>query len=198
MNALRFSVACTLFLAMTLLVGCSEETPMTPNTAAELASDGVDQKGAGEAGPALMQGNNTVPIHMEVWNTIEIVPPYDDPDITHAIFEGGGNSHPFGPFELFSESVIDNSVYPFLQVTTYVFTFRNGDELHANSAGEGEADAFGNPIFYGDITFSGGTGRFSDATGTGTYSGTADIAAGTGHFEIDGQISGFGQRMHQE
>jgi len=197
MNALRFSVACTLFLAMALLVGCSEETPMAPNTAAELASDGVDQKGAGEAGPALMQGNNTVPIHMEVFNTIQIVS--EIPPITHAIFEGGGNSHPFGPFELYSESWIDGSNYPtFLQVATYVFTYRNGDELHANSAGTGEADAFGNPFFDGNITFSGGTGRFSNATGSGTYAGTADIAAGTGHFEIDGQISGFGRRRHQE
>jgi hypothetical protein len=197
MNTLRFSVACTLFFAIALLVGCSEETPMTPNTAAELASDGVDQKGVGEAGPALMQGNNTVPIHMEVFNTIEIVGPPPPPAL-HAIFEGYGNSHPFGPFDLYSTSEIIVVVIPNEQTADYVFTFRNGDELHANSVGTAIEDPPGIAVFHGDITFSGGTGRFSNATGTGTYAGTADPAAGTGHFLIDGHISGFGRRMHQE
>ena len=197
MNALRFAVICTLLFAMALLVGCSEEVPMIPITAAELGSDGVDQKGAGEAGPALLQGNNTVPIHMEVFNTIEIVEPLPPPAL-HAIFEGYGNSNPFGPFDLYSTSEIIVIVYPNVQTADYVFTFRNGDELHASSVGTAIEDPPGIAVFHGDITFSGGTGRFSNATGTGTYAGTAEPAVGTGHFLIDGQISGFGRRMHQE
>ena len=198
MNAPRISVICTLLLAMALLVGCSEKKPITPNTGAELGTDGVDQKGAGEAIPAMLNGNNTVGFHMKVRNTIEVVPPYDDPTILHAIFEGGGGSHPFGPFELYSTSVVDFNFFPFHQVTTYVFTYKNGDELHANSVGNGITDPVGNPVFSGDITFTGGTGLFNSASGSGTYAGTADIAAGTGQFDIDGQIWGFGVRTHQE
>jgi hypothetical protein len=198
MNAQRISVIFALLFAMAFLVGCSEEGPMTPNTGAELGLDGVDQKGAGEAIPAMLNGNNTVGIHMEIWNTIEVVPPDDDPTILHAIFEGGGRSHPFGPFELYSTSVVDYNFYPYHQESTMVFTFRNGDELHGNAVGTGITDPNGNPIFNGDITFTGGTGLFNSASGSGTYAGTADIAAATGQFDIDGQIWGFGVRTHQE
>ena len=186
MKTLRIPMICALVLAMTLLMGCSEEGPTTPN--ADVV--GADQKRVEDAG-VLKSGNNTVPFHMKVRNTIEIVPPFPPPTI-NAIFEGDGKSNPFGQFQLYSTSQIDVTVYPFNQVTTYVFTYRNGDELHANSVGTGTEDASGNAVFSGTITFAGGTGIFSNATGSGTYAGTADTVAGVGQFEIDGEISGFG------
>ena len=193
MNALRISVIYTLLFAMAFLVGCSEEGPMTPSTVISLERVGEDQNGVEEFSTTLLKGNNTVPFHMKVRNTIEIVPPFTS---LNAIFEGEGKSRPFGPFEIYATSQIDDSVYPFDQVTQYVFTYMNGHELHANSVGTGIVDPTGNPIFSGNITFTGGTGNFSNANGTGTYSGTADIAAGTGQFEIDGVISGFGWKVN--
>ena len=188
MKPLRIPMICALILAMTLFWGCSEEGPMTPNADADLA--GADQQRAEDAG-VLKSGNNTVPFHMKVRNTIEVVPPFPPPTI-NAIFGGVGKSNPFGPFELHSTSQIDVTVYPFNQVTNYVFTYRNGDELHANSAGIATEDPDGTVVFSGSITFTGGTGMFSNATGSGTYAGTANTAVGEGQFEIDGDISGFG------
>ena len=191
MNALRISVIYTLLFAMAFLVGCSDEGPMTPNTVAKQSVVGAGQQGTEDASAALLKGNNTVPFHMKVRNTIEIVPPYAPP-IMNAIFEGEGKSRPFGPYVLYSTSQIDVTVYPLAQVTQYVFTFMNGHGLHANSVGTAIEDPPGYPIFSGDITFTGGTGVFSNANGTGTYSGTADTFTGTGQFDIDGVISGFG------
>lgn len=191
MNAQRISVICILLLVMAFWAGCSNEGPMTPNNVAQQSVVVSDQKGTEDSSVSLMKDNNTVPFHMKVWNTIELVPPFPPP-IINAIFEGEGKSRPFGPFELYSTSQIDVTVYPFDQITQYVFTFMNGHELHANSVGTGIEDPPGYPIFSGNITFTGGTGFFSNASGTGTYSGTADSEAGTGQFEIHGEISGFG------
>jgi hypothetical protein len=93
---------------------------------------------------------------------------------------------------MYATSQIDVTVFPFNQVTEYVFTFSNGDELHGSSVGIGIEDPPGTVVFSGDFTIAGGTGRFTNATGNGTYAGSADTFAGIGHFTIDGVISGFG------
>jgi hypothetical protein len=191
MNASRISLICTLILAIAFLVGCSQDGPMTPGTTASLDAVGQDQNGAGEASATLQKVNNTVPFKMKVRNTIELVPPFPPP-IINAIFEGAGKSRPFGPFELYSTSQIDVTVFPFGQTAEYVFTFMNGYELYASSAGTSIEDPPGIAVFSGNITFTGGTGFFSNASGSGTYAGTADVGTGLGQFEIDGVISGFG------
>jgi hypothetical protein len=195
MNAQRISVICTLLFAMAFWVGCSEEGPMTPNNVAQKSVVGSDQKGTEEASASLMKANNTVPFHMKVRNTIELVPPFPPP-IINAIFEGEGKSRPFGPFELYSTSQIDVTVFPFDQTSEYVFTFMNGYELYASSAGTSVEDPPGIAVFSGNITFTGGTGIFSNASGSGTYEGTADVAAEVGQFEIEGEISGFGGQVN--
>jgi len=134
---------------------------------------------------------NTVPFHAKVQNTIQIVGP-PPPPILNAIFPGVGKSRPFGQFDLLATSQIDITVFPFHQVTQYVLTFRNGDELHFTSVGTGIEDPPGSTVFSGDFTVIGGTGHFTNATGGGTYAGTADVAAGIGQFDMDGVIVGFG------
>lgn len=164
---------------------------MTPGTTVPLDAVGEDQNGVGEASANLQKGNNTVPFKMKVRNTLELVPPFPPP-ITNAIFQGEGKSRPFGPFEFYSTSQIDVTVYPFDQTAEYVFTFMNGHELYASSAGTGIEDPPGIVVFSGNITFTGGTGIFINASGSGTYAGSADVATGLGQFEIDGVISRFG------
>lgn len=150
---------------------------------------GVDNQRAPEHAVQLSQA--AVPFHMSVMNTIEIVPP-PPPPVINAVFPGSGKSKPFGPFEMHATSQIDVTVFPFAQTTQYVFTFRNGDELYATSVGIGIEDPPGTAAFNGEFTITGGTGHFANASGTATYAGTADTFAGTGQFEIDGVISGFG------
>ena len=168
-----------LLFAVMALFGCRDDSVV-----------GVDQQGAAMAvdQPSAL---NTVPFHVKVQNTIEIVGP-PPPPILNAIFPGTGKSSPFGAFENVATSQIDVTVYPLIQVTQYVFTFRNGDELYMNSVGIATEDPPGSTQFSGDFTITGGTGHFSNATGGGTYAGTADLIAATGQYEMDGVILGFG------
>ena len=172
-------VCLVMLIAVLALAGCQGEGVVS-----------VDQQVVEEAS-VVLAGNNTVPFHMKVQNTIELVPPFPPP-VINAIFPGVGKTSPFGPCEMVATSQINITVFPFDQVTQYVFTFRNGDELYANSVGIGIEDPPGVAVFTGDITFTGGTGLFSNATGSGTYSGSADTAAGVGQFDINGTLSGFG------
>jgi len=47
----------------------------------------------------------------------------------------------------------------------------------------------GNVSFEGEYTFSGGTGRFSGASGSGTYAGTANLPAAMGQVTFSGTVS---------
>jgi hypothetical protein len=73
------------------------------------------------------------------------------------------------------------------QVGTFTITAANGDTLDVIMEGTVTPGSDGVVTFGGDITFSGGTGRFSDATGSGAYSGGAGPS--TGFFSIHGAIS---------
>jgi len=168
-----------MLMAVFALAGCQGENAV-----------GVDQQVV-EGFSVAAAANNTVPFHMKVKNTIELVPPFPPP-VINAIFPGVGKTSPFGPCEMVANSQIDITVFPFDQVTQYVFTFRNGHELYANSVGIGIEDPPGTAVFTGSITFTGGTGHFSNATGSGSYSGSANTFAGVGQFDIDGTLSGFG------
>lgn len=177
MNTLRLSTSLALVFALAIVSSCADEGSIAPTGTVAPTDDQV------KSGP--------VPFHFQVYNTIEIVPPPPPPTI-NAIFEGHGKSHPFGPFTMYSTSQIDVTVYPFHQETEYVFTYRNGDQLFGTSVGESIEDPPGSAAFWGTVEFTGGTGRFLNASGTGTYEGSADAEAGFGQFTMDGTIEGFG------
>jgi hypothetical protein len=66
----------------------------------------------------------------------------------------------------------------------------NGDELRALFSGTGEIDlATGDVEFGGVENYSGGTGRFADASGQSTLEGTASQATNTGFYVTAGRIS---------
>ena len=181
----------TVLLTGVLLAGCSDEGPVSPNSKAELSLGQVGLQGRDEVDSALPTSNNTVRFHMKGVNTIQAVPPFPPP-VINAIFEGPGKSRPFGPFVVYATSQIDITVYPNDQTTDYVFTFMMGDELHATAVGTSIEGAPGTAIFQGDMTFVGGTGIFKNASGNGTYAGSAVLADLMGQTEYDGVISGFG------
>jgi len=181
MHALRITMILTLIAASTFLIGCSGESPVAP----------ADEGGAA----AGILKSNTVAFHAKVRNTIQVLPPFPPPTI-HAIFEGEGKSRPFGPFVLYATSQVDVTVYPFVQTTDYTLTFRNGDQLFATSVGTSTEDPPGTAQFQGEFTWVGGTGIFANATGGGSYGGSADTNAGTGMWSMDGDISGFGGPGH--
>lgn len=63
------------------------------------------------------------------------------------------------------------------------FTAANGDVLLASSVGS-SVPGFPEVSFQGTITFSGGSGRFANATGQATIAGSADLVRNTAQFEI--------------
>lgn len=70
-----------------------------------------------------------------------------------------------------------------------VLSAANGDELEFDfSGGSTPPDPEWNITFSGIWTITGGTGRFRDAEGGGTYSGTANLLAGEGELSQVGAL----------
>jgi hypothetical protein len=64
----------------------------------------------------------------------------------------------------------------------------NGDELTHTTIGDVMGTGPGQVAFSGWMTFVGGTGRFSAASGSATFSGTADLITSTGAFSFEGTV----------
>lgn len=71
-------------------------------------------------------------------------------------------------------------------VVTY--TAANGDVLNAMNEGTSVRNATG-VSFSATVTFTGGTGRFANATGQAHAYGTADFRANTSDYELEGTIA---------
>jgi glutamate dehydrogenase/leucine dehydrogenase len=66
----------------------------------------------------------------------------------------------------------------------------NGDELRWTYEGTGSLpDEDGDSTLTGTFVISGGTGRFSDATGSGTFQGTGNAVTGAASLSYRGTIS---------
>jgi hypothetical protein len=65
----------------------------------------------------------------------------------------------------------------------------NGDVLHALFGGTALTDG---TLDFEFVTFSGGTGRFENATGSADAQGFSNAADGTGEFSFEGMISSVG------
>lgn len=86
-----------------------------------------------------------------------------------------------------------------MPTSAYTYTFSNGKlSLIAQNGDELRADYSGNlspsatpPVFVlnGTYRITGGTGRFANASGTGTVGGLENLATGQGQFELKGSIS---------
>ncbi len=71
---------------------------------------------------------------------------------------------------------------------TTVYTAANGDQLF--SEWSGTSTSIGPDVtFSGPATFSGGTGRFVNASGSAFISGTASFVTNTGQFTQEGRLS---------
>lgn len=74
-----------------------------------------------------------------------------------------------------------------------IFTAANGDQLFDAFEGHVLAPTAPNIFpFEGTFTFTGGTGRFGGATGSGTFTGEFDGSSGRSHIVKDGVISSLG------
>ena len=68
-------------------------------------------------------------------------------------------------------------------------TAANGDALVHTTTGSVTPLEPPEVAFSGPMTFTGGTGRFAGASGSATFSGTANLATNTGAFSFEGTVA---------
>lgn len=73
---------------------------------------------------------------------------------------------------------------------TTVYTAANGDMLNVSFVGPAQINLeTGEARFIGTETFEGGTGRFTNATGSAALDGRASVFTNVGSFTINGEIA---------
>lgn len=73
---------------------------------------------------------------------------------------------------------------------TTTYTAANGDQLVASWTGTGTFDAATLTVtFVGPETYTGGTGRFSNASGSTMLAGSASLATASGAFTLTGALT---------
>ncbi len=93
-----------------------------------------------------------------------------------------GGTH-LGESDWYADSVVDITTFPALQTGDMVFTAANGSQLFGSFNGYAVPNDIGGFDYWGDYEITEGTGRFSGATGSGTYYGGADGTTGVLTFE---------------
>jgi hypothetical protein len=88
----------------------------------------------------------------------------------------------------------ENGLLPGMVNNTGAYVAASGDRVNSSFTGTGLTDlADFSATFEGTETFSGGTGRFANASGSAHIAGTAvnDVTTGTGtaHFTLEGTIT---------
>lgn len=77
-----------------------------------------------------------------------------------------------------------------ITVKTITYTAADGDKLRSTFGGQGVIDLVANRVtFTGVETFTGGTGRFRNATGTSMTTGEASLINNKGFLTISGAVS---------
>lgn len=93
----------------------------------------------------------------------------------HQMFEFDGQATHLGESHFSATGTVYQGP-PLVQFGGGTFIADNGDLLYWEFEGTGEFLPNGLVNFWGDYWITGGTGRFEDVTGVGTYSGTATPA----------------------
>lgn len=155
-----------------LLAGCSKDEPVSPNSSESNAAASLAKQ---------------VPFRVHFETTFEIISTTPPGVLTFEIFGTGNGTH-LGKAEFYSISVVDLNYVPGQQTGSLRFTGANGDYLDGSFAGT-IVEEDGNVSFEGEYTFSGGTGRFSGASGSGAYAGTANLPAEMGQVTFSGTVS---------
>jgi hypothetical protein len=162
-----------LAVGLVLIAGCYEEGPLQvnmPDPALEPISPSFN--------PVM------VPFSAEYDETFEQVSfefPFNNIEIS-GVGHGThlGNSTFFGPVQI--------NVTNGAETGTVVFTAADGATLSTAIVGVAVVD--GNDIsFSGEWTATGGTRRFKNVTGSGTFEGTGTLEPAVGRISFDGEIS---------
>lgn len=161
-----------------LFVGCSTENPL-----AIPSQDSINDNS-----PINLAKKVEVPIKGSYVTTIENLQVVGPGLVSMNVIGKGLVSH-LGNSTVFIAQTANYTTNPLSLISpTVVFTAANGDELHSSGVGTFTDDGMGNSAFTGTLYFDGGTGRFSTATGSVTYNGSANVAAAKGQFTFEGIV----------
>jgi len=163
-------------LVSAVLVSCQKESSFKQDVSTELRTTSSNAK-AGKA----------VPFKGEYTTTVQVL---SGPPQLRQRISGIGHATHLGE----SSFVANNTVYitpppPFLAAGTTTFVADNGDEFYTSFTGTSTPGPNGTSTVVVNHTITGGTGRFSDATGTFTGNTIANPALPTGIITYVGTIS---------
>ena len=105
---------------------------------------------------------------------------------------GVGHASHLGKITLSTSETLDFATSPGTLLVLdgqSVMVAANGDELYWAYEGTGSLpDEHGNSVLSGTFVITGGTGRFSDATGGGTFQGSGNAVTGVASLSYRGAI----------
>ncbi len=149
------------------------------------------------AGPALAGGPDNVPFKASMATQETLRPDgVTCPEQPYVVgmTTGTGTASHLGAVALVASDCISPGLNAFTFSNGHLtFTAANGDELRATYNGNLQPLS-GSPPFSlysisGTITFEGGTGRFTSASGSGYLQGTENIQTGQGQFNVKATLS---------
>ena len=106
--------------------------------------------------------------------------PTDDPFVLRNDETGKGTATHLGAFTWADVEYADFAAIPggVAVVASFAMTAANGDQLYGTFTSVGDFDEEGNLVIHGSYRFTGGTGRFADATGSGDIDAIAYLSPG--------------------
>lgn len=170
---MRTANAFAALVAGLALAACSDQAVTAP----ELASPSVV---AAEANPVPLK------LHCDCGNFVMSVPDPMKPWQLHVGLDGVCQISHLGRATVHIEQ--DGDFLTGTMVGNEVITAANGDQLFIRHSGPTGGDQVGNVWYSGPIEILGGTGRFAEATGTGTYSGRANSVELWGYYDLEAMI----------
>ena len=108
------------------------------------------------------------------------------PGKLHILVNGECQFTHLGKTEFFADQIAD--IAGGTLAGNNVFTAANGDQLYSTNSGPLAPPVSGVLTVGGNVTFTGGTGRFTNASGQGQFSGLVNVAAQTGANSWEGAI----------
>jgi hypothetical protein len=168
--------ATSLILVLPALAGCSSDAVTSPRSA-PLGNS------------ATMAANQAIlprPMSGECYLTTLATVPYPAPPVFRQDVVGTCELTHLGHVTVHFVQVV-NFATRTQQSLELTYTAANGDVLRAASAGTSLPTARG-VTFSAAITFLGGTGRFTNATGQARAEGAANLVAGTSWYMLDGWV----------
>jgi hypothetical protein len=135
--------------------------------------------------------NRTVPVDGTFGTTFKFVPT-DTPGVFDDPIEGVGNIRRLGLCTIIVQQIADfRTVPPSIVSSNWVLTFIEGDQLTVSFQGTGTPDST-DPSFAtlsGEGVFTGGTGRFENASGELSAQGISHLDTPPGVFPAEGHAT---------